>query len=332
MPTLDIFNNDAFSVQSLTKALIDIPYTPTRLGELGYFQQEGITTTTTSIERVGTTLSLVPSGPRGHVARPTSTDKRTLVPFNAVHLAQTANVNADEVQNVRAFGADSELETVQNVVNKHLRKMRRNLDVTLEYQRIGAVKGQILDADGSSVLLDLFTAFGVSQTTHAMVLGTTTTKVLLKIVEAKRKMEAALGGLSYRSIRVLCSQTFFDALVSHPAVVAAYDRWNMGDFLRQDQRGGFYFGGVFFEEYRGTVSGNDFIAAGDAYMIPEGVPDLFLMYFAPADYMETVNTIGLPYYAKQEPRDFNKGIDIDAQSNPLTLCTRPTAIVKLGAA
>lgn len=331
MPTLDIFNNDAFSVQSLTKSLTDIPFTPTRLGELGYFSEEGITTTTTSIERVGTTLSLVPSSHRGHVARPTATDKRTLIPFNCVHLAQTANINADEVQNVRAFGSDSELETVQNVVSKHLRKMRRNLDVTLEYQRMGAVKGQILDADGSTVLLDLFSAFGVSQTTHSMALGTTTTKVRTKIVEAKRKLDLALGGLSYTGLRVLCSQSFFDALVDHAAVVAAYDRWNAGDFFRQDQRGGFYFSGVYFEEYRGSVGGNDFIAAGDAYMIPEGVPELFVMYFAPADYMETVNTIGLPYYAKQELRDFNKGVDIDAQSNPLTLCTRPAAIVKLTA-
>jgi hypothetical protein len=45
--------------------------------------------------------------------------------------------------------------------------------------------------------------------------------------------------------------------------------------------------------------------------------------------METVNTIGIPYYAKQEARRMNKGIDFEAQSNPINLCTRPRAIVKL---
>lgn len=332
MASLDIFNGDAFSVQSLTKALNDAPHQPTRLGELGLFSEEGITTTTVSIEKEGSTLSLVPSGERGGVPKPAAKDKRVLIPFKAVHLPQRGGVNADEVQNLRAFGTESELESVQNVVNKELRRMRRNLDATLEYQRMGAIKGQILDADGSTVLLDIFNAFGVVQQTQAMVLGTPTTKVRQKVVAAKRKVESALGNLMYSGLRVLCSSSFFDSFVEHADVNAAFDRWMNGEFKRQDLREGFLFGGVFWEEYKGTVNGTDFIAAGDAYMIPEGVPDLFVMNFAPADYMETVNTMGVPMYAKQEARAMNKGIDIEAQSNPLTLCTRPAAIVKLGAA
>lgn len=329
MASLDIFNGDAFSVQSLTKSLNDVPHQPTRLGELGYFSVEGINTTMISIEKQGSTLSLVPAGERGGVAKPGLKDKRTLIPFKCVHLPQTGGVNADEVQNLRAFGSETELESVQNVVGKELRRIRRNFDTTLEWQRMGAVKGQILDADGTTVLLDLYTTFGVTQQTHSLVLGTAGTKVRLKLIEAKRKVEAALGGLSYTGLRVLCSPSFFDALVGHATVEAAFDRYMNGEFLRSDVRGGFYFAGVFFEEYRGTVNGIDFIAAGDAYMIPEGVPDLFVMNFAPADYMETVNTTGIPMYAKQEPRGMNKGVDIDAQSNPLTLCTRPAVIVKL---
>lgn len=332
MPALDIFNNDAFSVQSLTKSLNDVPHTPTRLGELGYFQEEGISTTMVSIEKEGLTLSLVPSAERGNTAKPGKKEKRSLIPFKAVHLPQSGGVNADEVQNVRAFGSETDLEMVQNVVNKELRRMRRNLDVTLEYQRIGAVKGQILDADGSTVLLDLYTAFGVAQQSHNLVLGTAGTKVRNKIVEAKRKIEGQLGGIVYTGLRVLCSASFFDALISHPEVVTAYDRWQSGDLLRADNRGGFRYADVYFEEYRGNVSGIPFIADGEAYMIPEGVPDLFVMNFAPADYMETVNTIGLPMYAKQELRPMGKGVDIEGQSNPLTLCTRPSAICKLLAA
>ena len=331
MASLDIFNGDAFSVQSLTKTLNDMPYMPTRLGELGYFSEEGINTTTVSIEKTGTTLSLIPAGERGGVVRPGAKDKRVMIPFRCVHLPQSGGVNADEVQNLRTFGSETELESVQNVVNRELRRIRRNLDATLEWQRIGAIKGQILDSDGSSVLLDLYSAFGVTQQTHGLALGTAATNVRNKVIEAKRKVEAALGGLSYTGLRVLCSPAFFDALVAHASVVSAFDRWNFGDFYRQDQRGGFPFAGVMWEEYRGTVNGTDFIANGDAYMIPEGVADLFTMYFAPADYMETVNTNGLPFYAKQEARDMNKGINIDAQSNPLTLCTRPNVIVKLSA-
>lgn len=329
MPTLDIFNDDAFSLVSLTKAINDAPHQPSRIGQLGLFSEDGITTSTLSIEQQGTTLSLVPAGQRGESGTVVVGDKRKLIPISTIHLPQRASILADEVQGLRAFGSDSELETVQNVVNKRLTKMRRNLDTTIEYQRMGAIKGQVLDSDGSTVLLDLFTTFGVSQTTHVLALGTTTTKVRNKVVEAKRKVEAALGALTYSGLRVLCSAGFFDALVGHDSVAAAYERWMSGEFLREDQRGGFYFAGVFWEEYRGKVGAIDFIADGTAYMVPEGVPDLFVTNYAPADYMETANTIGLPYYAKQEPLRMNKGVEIESQSNPISICTRPAAVAKL---
>lgn len=331
MPSMDIFNNDAFSTVSLSAAIGNTPYVPQRLAELNLFSEDGMTTTSAMIEQLGTTLSLVPAATRGSPANATARDKAKLIPFPSVHLPARETVLADSVQNLRAFGSESELETVQAVVNRQLTKMRRNIDATIEFHRMGAIKGQVLDSDGSTVLLDLYTAFGVSQQTQNMALTTTTTKVRTLITQARRKSEDDLGGLMYKSMRAFCSPGFFDAFVGHAAVEAAFDRWNSGDFLRQDLRAGFYHGGVFWEEYRGTVGGVAFIADGEAYLVPEGVPDMFITNYAPADYMEAVNTIGLPYYAKQEPMRMNKGIDLEAQSNPMNLNTRPRSVIKLTA-
>lgn len=329
---MDIFNDDAFSVVSLTKAIEDTPFVPGRVGQLGIFSEEGVSTTSISIEKIGSTVSLVPAASRGSSGRPMGNDKRQMIPFTATHLPQRASILADEVQNLRAFGSESEVETAQRLMNRKLAKMRRDLDTTIEYQRIGAIKGSILDSDGSTELLNLHTAFGTSVTSHNLVLGTAGTPVRNKVIEARRKMEAALGGLTYSGARVLCSASFFDALVGHAKVEAAFDRYMNGEFLREDQRGGFYFAGVFWEEYRGQVGATKFIADGEAWMVPEGVPDLFVTNYAPADYMETVNTLGQAYYAKQEPKDFNKGIDVETQSNPIHICTRPAVPVKLLAA
>lgn len=335
MPTLDIFNDDAFSLRSLTTAINETPYQPMLLGELGLFSENGLTTTALQIEKRGTTLSLIPAASRGAPGRPESNDKAKLIPISTVHLPQSGAVLADEVQNLRAFGTESEVETVQNLVNRKLGKLRRNIDVTIEYQRIGAIKGQVVDADGSSVILDMFTTFGVTQQTVAMALTTDSTKVKLKITEAQRKVENALGGLMHRGFIALCGEGFFDALVTHPAVEKAYDRWQDGAFLRTLQRSqnagqpGFEFCNVSWHEYRGTVGGIPFIGTDDAYLIPLGVPDLFETHFAPADYVETVNTLGLPYYAKQELMRMGKGVELESQSNPISICTRPNAVVKL---
>ncbi len=328
MPALDIFQNDAFGVVSLTKAINDIPYQPKRLAQLGWFSEEGVTTTALMLEREGTTISLIPAGSRGAPGRPEKADKRKLVSLPSVHLPQRATINADEVQNVRAFGSETDEMTVQSLVNKRLVKLRRNIDTTIEWQRMGAIKGQVLDSDGS-VLLDLFQTFGLTKTTKALNLNVDATKVRSVVVGAKRTMEQKLGGLEYSGIRVLCSAPFFDAFVDHPAVQRAWDNFQDRAQLQEDLRGGFKFAGVYWEEYRGNISGQSFIADGKAHMVPEGVPDLFSTTYAPADYMETVNTIGLPYYAKQELAEFNKGVEIEAQSNPITFCTRPDALIEL---
>lgn len=335
MPALDIFNDDAFSVQSLTRAINDAPHQPMMIGQMGLFSEDGITTTSLSIERRGSTINLIPAAARGAPGRVEVNDKAKLIPISTVHLPQRASVVADEVQNVRAFGTESELETVQNIVNRKLEKLRRNLDVTIEYQRIGAIKGQVLDADGTTTILDLNTVFGLNQQTHGMALTTDATKVKIKVIEAHRKIEDKLGALRYTGMVALCGKGFFDALVGHPAVVAAYDRWLEGSFLRDVQRSqdngqpGFVFANTVWREYRGSVGGVSFIGDDDAYLVPMGVADMFQTYYAPADYMETVNTVGLPYYAKQEMMRMNKGVEIEAQSNPISINTRPDCVVKL---
>ena len=329
MASLDIFNDDAFGVTNLSLAITALPHTPTRISKLGLFSEEGISTTTTAIEIDTETLTLVPAGVRGQPAVAGGKGKRVIKNFTAVHLPQAGGINADEVQNVRAFGSESETETVMAKVNKELAKMRRRLDATIEYHRMGALKGQVLDADGSSVLLDLFQEFGVAQQTLDMALDVDATKVRNKTVEAKRKVESALGGLMYTGLVAFCSAAFFDKLVAHPDVERAYERWAEGAWNRDDLRTGFSFGGVTYEEYRGQVGGVDFVADGSALLVPVGVPDMYVNYFAPADYVETVNTNGIPFYAKQELRKMGKGIDMESQSNPITLNTRPRASVLL---
>lgn len=331
MATLDIFNDDAFSVTGLTAAInqpAEGQAQPTRLDSL--FEEEGITSTAVFIEREHDSLTLVPAKDRGAPADPTTGDRRDMIPFSTVHLPTRATIMADEVQGIRSFGSESELETVQGRVAKRLDKMRRRLDATIRYQRIGAVTGKVYDADGTRVLLDLHAAFGIEEQTQALALSTSTTKLLNSINAAKRKAEDVVGGSGVITGWLgIAGRNFFDAFVTHDNVEKAYDRWNDGQFLRDGGWPGFMFGGVSWEEFYGKVGDVTFIDPDVAYLIPMGVDGMFITRFAPANYMETVNTEGLPYYASQELLRHNKGIDLEAQSNPLSLVTMPRAIIKL---
>lgn len=331
MAQLNVFENDAFGVTQLTASISQTPHVPGRIGALGLFQEEGITTTSAFIELQGETLSLVPASSRGAPGTNVSGDKRQAVPVSTLHLAQSATILADEVQNVRVFGSETEVQTVQTLVTSRLAKMRRRLDATIEYQRIGALRGQILDADGETILLDLFSLLGLKKSTLKMALTSDTTKVLGKILSAKRMGEDNLGGAYATGWRALCSGDYFDAFTEHGDVKEAFNFYN-AQVKSKDNRSGFSFGDVTWEEYRGKVGGKFFIPQGKALLVPEGVPDMFITNYAPADYMETANTIGLPYYAKQEALRMNKGVELEAQSNPISYSTRPTAVIELDVA
>lgn len=332
--TLDIFNNDAFGITALTAAINDAPHKPTRLGELGWFEEEGIASLTFWIERQGNTLKLIANQPRGGRGQQPAIDRSKAFLFGCSHLPQSDSILADEVAGVREFGTANQLKTIQGVVNKRLANMRSNIDATLEYHRIGAMLGKIMDADGVTVLEDLLARFGMTR--QKVTLGLSGTgDIQTSVIGAARLSEAALGGVRHTTKRAICSSGFFDAFLSNKSVKEAYKLWSnsgqLGEFLRNDPRSGFFFGGVFWEEYRGQVGDTPFIPDGKAYLVPEGVPGMFQTKFGFANYIETVNTTGLPYYAKMEAMGMGKGVDIEAQSNPGMVCTRPDAIIELSA-
>lgn len=328
MPHLDIFAGDAFNLQTLTAAINELPHQPGRLGQMGLFAESGISTTTVTIEYRKGVLSLVPATPRGAPAQPKGGDKARLYTFNVPHLPQRSTIMADEVQNVREFGSEDQLKGVQSKVNEVLAKHRRDLEATIEFHRAGAVQGLIKDADGDP-LIDLFDVFGITKQTHVLALANDATKTLQSVTQAIRKSEDELGGTTVSGYAAVCGADFFDALTGNKKIEEAYNRWRESEYLRTDNRAGFAFGGVNWAEYRGKVGGQDYVPANKAFLVPLGVPDLFLTRFAPADYAETVNTIGLPFYAKQELMRFGKGVELESQSNPLSICTRPRAVIEL---
>lgn len=326
MPMLDVFNQDAFSVVSLTDAILKAPYKPGRIGSLGLFRERGITTTTVVIEEKDGRLSLIPTTPRGGPASSIGAQPRTARALVVPHLERNSTIIADSVQNVRAFGSENTTEAVQTLVNERLTDLRAMHEVTLEHLRVGAIKGQILDADGTTVIFDLFSEFSVTQQTFDLDMNQ---DIRGQCVAIQRLSEAVLGAEAVSGYRAFCGDAFFDAFIAANDVTESL-KYQESRLLRTDLRAGFEFGGITWENYRGRVGTVDFFPTDEAYVVPIGT-SLFSTYFAPADYEETVNTVGLPVYAKQapDPSGLNKFRLINTQSNPLALCLRPDAVIRV---
>jgi hypothetical protein len=327
------FDNPAFNMAALTAAINIIPNRYGLLGEIGLFAPKPVRTRSVLVEEYAGRLTLLPTRPVGSPGTVAQAGKRRVRSFIIPHIPHDDVILPDEVQGLRAFGSETEMEALSSVMARHLADLRNKHAITLEHLRMGAIKGQILDADGS-VLVDLFAEYGITQQTLAFDLANANANIKKKCYDLLRAVEDNLLGEVSTGVMVLCSPEFFDALTTHPKVEAAYARWQEGQVLIDDMRAGFTFAGITFREYRGQVTAPDgttrrFIAAGEAHAFPLGTMDTFATYFAPADFNETVNTLGQELYAKQEPREFDRGVNLHSQSNPLPMCHRPGVLVKL---
>lgn len=332
------FETPGFSMASLTAAINLLPNRYGRLEQLNLFPAKPVRTRQIIVEEYAGKLSLLPTRPAGSPGTVGERGQRRVRSFVIPHIPHDDVVLPEEVQGLRAFGSETEMEAIGGVMARHLDTMRNKHAITLEHLRMGALKGQILDADGS-LLVDLFQEFQIgAQTSISFDLGNASTNVKKKCYDLLRRIEDGMRGEFSTGVHVLCSPEFFEQFTTNGKVEAAYARWMEGAVLIGDMRAAFSFAGITFEEYRGqanylkadgTTETRRFIAAGEAHAFPTGTVDTFATYFAPADFNETVNTLGQPLYAKQEPRKFDRGTDLHTQSNPLPMCHRPSTLVKL---
>ena len=158
---------------ALTAAINKIPNTYGRLEQLNLMPPQGVRTRTIIIEEMSGVLNLLPTQPVGAPGTLGTQGKRKVRSFVIPHIPHDDAVLPEEVQGIRAFGSETETDALANLLALKLQNMRNKHAITLEYLRMGALKGVILDADGST-LYDLYSEFGITPKTVSFALGTST--------------------------------------------------------------------------------------------------------------------------------------------------------------
>lgn len=320
------FAGNGFTLTALTASINGVKYKPSLIGSLGIFDEKGINSANALVEVQDGVLTLVNVAPRNGVPQAFGSGPRRGYPFLVPHLPANAAVYADEVMGVRKFGSEDEAETVEAKVEEKLEQMRQSIEYTIESHRLVAIKGNFIDNNGNEI--SLATTFGVTPPAAiAFDLDDPATEVSDKCLQVLESIEAGLDGLSFDDVKCFCGKNFFAKLISHPSVKETLLNTPQAPELRSDPRQSIRFGGIEFIRYRGTAAVK--VGDNDAYAFPTGVVGLFITRFAPANYVETVNTTGLPVYAKSELMPMGKGMALEAQSNPLNLVTRPAAVIPL---
>lgn len=344
---LDIFNNDAFSAASLTDAVNMVPNAYGRVNDLGIFTDEPVSTTSVVASITNGVLNLLPTRPRGAPASLGAPERQNLRSFVVPHIPHDDAVLATDVQNMLARAPNAGLDTVVSAVNRKLVTMRRKHAITLENLRVGALKGIVYDYDGTTVIYNWFTEFGVTQQSFDFVLGTAGTDVPGLCADVVGYMEDNLLGDTMTSVHALASPEWMKKFLAHPKVQGAFNFFNQANGLnpqRDNVRKMFPFQGIMFEEYRGgatklnedkTTTFQRFIPAGEVRFFPLGTTETFKNYWAPPDFVDGVNVAptvdgadAQVFVAPLERMKFGKGMEIHTESNPLPICKRPALLVR----
>lgn len=308
-----------FTGTQLLQAIAAQPYIPSQLSSL--FETRGLAGTKLALEeQPANGGAIMAASARGTPSKAATMTRRKVHTFDTAHYRHDAAVYADEILNARASGSMAG-ESIQARRDETLTLLRRNTDATLEALRMAC-------------LVTPTNAFGTKPVDAVIAFQTDATKTRAAIFNSIVKpMETALGGVPFSGIDVWCSDGIWDDVIENKAIKDSYMYSQQAQALRGDTRDEVTWGGVTFKRYRGA--GTTVITADKAIAVPTGVPGMFLQAFAPADTLDAVGAgqLGQPYYVQAYPIDSgNRGWHLEMQTNPVMVCTRPTAVLTLAMA
>lgn len=331
MPTLDILANDVFRPVSMTRAARRLPYVPQLLGSLNLFTVDRIRTDRVGIRALNGKLTLIPTTERGGDPVIGQSEAGEEVYFKTPRLAKRQRKQAHEIQNARSFDNPDELAVVQDYITSIQVSQRRDMELTHEFHRLGAIQGRLLDANGTSVLADFYSRFGIAEPAEIdFELDDPNTDVRGKCTAVVRAITAGGDGAILPTTRIysFAGDNFFDALTSHAKVVDTY-RYQEGARLREGLAyATLDFGGITWINYRGTsIASPVSIGTDKARFFPVGAPDVFGVAFSPFEAQEFVNTPGEDIYSIVV-RDMERGFWFQPEiySYPLHYCRLPQVL------
>ncbi len=324
MGMLDVFRRKEFSMVSLTESINLQPVVPGRLAR--HFMKKGIRTTSAAIEEKYGQLTLIQSAARGSQPHTTSQEKRVMRNFVIPHLPHNGQVLAADVQDLRAFGTEDRLAGVNEMIDQESEQLANDHETTWEWHRAGAIQGVVYDADGT-VIHNYFNEFGIAET--VITIDSSVPGSFRKgAIAISRALEDAMGATPMTGMTAYCGDQFWDAFTCDPQVRDSFERWRDGEYNRQNPRRAFNIWDIDWEEYRTKLGNRYFIDRTVARIVVEG-RGMFQHISAPADTMKAVNTMGKPMYMMQKMMDFDKGVTLHSQSNPLFIPKRPKTLIKV---
>ncbi len=334
--TLDIFNNDAFGVTTMLEPVNKMPFQPSFLEQ--YFDADPVSTDTVGVGLKQGQLALIRTTLRGAPIEVAEPDVKNVRPFIIPRVAKGDKLRAHEISNVVPNAGSTELETVQQIIARKQQRLVQDAEYTFEHMRLGAVQGKVVDADGTTVLTNYWTEWGIAEPAAidlnldaaSPVMGALGTQIRSQAV---RPLIRAAGASPATRLIGLAGDAFWDALISHAEVRTTFYNWQAASDLRnQSPFETFRYGGVDWINYRGSDDNSEIaIPTDQAVIFPTNVPGMFRHVMGPfSEQLSMAGQLGRRFYPLiVRDKDRDMWVQPEIYSYPLMLNTRPDLILRV---
>lgn len=330
--------NGQFTLEDWTPELNIVPNSWGTIGELGIFQEESVAETTVTFEKITKDGALIVDRVRGDRSNVNKDYAREVHSFVIPHFPLSDYISPQDIAGKRAYGSAGDAETLAAVRARKMERIARDHNWTLEAARAQALTLGTAYAPSGTVNQDWYAEFGKTRTTVNFAFSVATTDVIAQIEATIASIQDNGGNISMTGIVVLCSPTWFAALIGHATTKVAYQYYtSTQDPLRSRLAANgsatamhreFNYGGLRFIELRDAYNGVQLIPTNTAVAVPTG-SEYFRTYFAPAARFFTVNTLGERQYMFETPSLDGTEIKIDTESNFINALLRPELVISL---
>lgn len=346
-PVLDIFGDAVFGVANLRKVAKSVTYVPQYLGTRNIFQSKPLTGTDKVIiyEENGE-VRLIPTTERYGPEITQKRDTGKMFLFETKRIAKMDSIRASELLGVanEALSRQVRIRTAAQLVQDRIAQLKTDKAFTLELHRFGALQGKLYDADGTTLLYDYFTEFGLSQPVTVDVDFTMPEEDLMIYFQDTfyRPIMRALKDRKTPTTQIgaLTGDGFWAQLMKHPGFrrvyelemqARAYQRAN-NPLVQPNAWMEIDFGGVLWINYMGTDDGTTIaVPMDEARFFPIGARDVFDVYWAPGETIADVGGVGQDEYVYIQPdvrSQMVSHVDVHVRCYPLYMCLYPKALMK----
>lgn len=332
------------SVVDMTPEIVQIPMNWGLIGELNVFRdnfgtQKTFMIPTRTEEEAGLIVDRSYEGARNTQGRGERSGILGKVPhFPLDDAIYPADLDGQLAPNA-ILEAGTQLETVARIRVEKMEGLLRRHSMTKEWSRglalttgdVYAPSGTLKTSYGNTI--NMYQEWGITrQVSNLNLAPTVDPKISVDALFAALQA-SAFAGDSLDGYIVLCSPELFGTLTSHPYLRDIYThasnfpqaesllvgrlRSTLGLRYRQ-----FFYGGIMFVEYPGTIGGVRIIPQNQGVAFPMN-DALGFMQFAPAQKFSSINQTAQPAYYFEKLGENDDQIEMMTESNFATVLAKP---------